>query len=157
MRFYLVILLFLFSCEEPKDCAGHANGDAFIDDCGMCMEDYVSTILEYEDWIILWEDHFLDETINPDNWNLEYWEPGRYNDELQAYTPRPENAYIEDGNLIIQALREDYTYIDYNTGLEIHTSLPTSPSIDTFTSNVPSVAGIVAPLNEKPSTVLADV
>ena len=39
MRTYLIIpLLFLFSCEEPKDCAGHTSGDAFIDDCGICTE-----------------------------------------------------------------------------------------------------------------------
>jgi len=43
-----------------------------------------------------------------------------------------------------------------NTGLDIHTSLSSSPSIDTITSNAPSVAGIVAPLNEKPSTVVAE-
>ncbi len=122
------------------DCEGVCNGNAFEDSnencCEYCIEDgsnletcetsacdicsnFTDSLFTEEQWDTLWVDYFSDENINSDNWNLEYWEPGRYNNELQAYTPRSENVYIESGNLVIKALREDYTYIDYNTGAEI--------------------------------------
>ena len=44
-----------------------------------------------------------------------------------------------------------------NTGFDKHTSLSGAPSILTFTSNAPSVASIVAPVKENPSTVDEEV
>ena len=72
-----------------------------------------------DEWPIIWYEDFSSNSLNPNHWNLEYWESGRYNNELQAYTPRLDNVYIEEGKLVIQALRENFTYVNYITGEEI--------------------------------------
>ena len=117
-------------CEfMEQDCENICYGSAFediedncceeseLDNCQICSN--YESVYDSEQWDTLWVDYFSSDGINSDYWNIEYWEPGRYNDELQAYTPRSENVYIEDGKLVIQALREDYTYINYLTGEEI--------------------------------------
>jgi hypothetical protein len=43
-------ILLLFSCDnstEPKDCAGVSGGDAFIDDCGVCISEESGLIENY--------------------------------------------------------------------------------------------------------------
>ncbi len=57
---------------------------------------------------LLWSDEFNDATINQDNWTFNVGGSGFGNGELQYYTARPENAYIESGNLVIEARRENY-------------------------------------------------
>ncbi|MEW9799260.1 family 16 glycosylhydrolase [Alteromonas sp. CYL-A6] len=58
-------------------------------------------------WVVVWEDQFDDDTINTENWNFltgdgsEYGIPGWGNNELQYY--EEDNAFIEDGKLVIQA------------------------------------------------------
>ena len=38
---------------------------------------------------------------------------GGGNNELPYYSDRPENSYVEDGNLVIVAREEDYRFRDY--------------------------------------------
>ena len=100
-----------------EDVEGNCCEESEIDDCQICSN--YDVINEFEQWDTLWVDYFSSDALNPNFWNIEYWEPGRYNNELQAYTPRSENVYIQDGKLVIQALREDFIYINYTTGEEI--------------------------------------
>lgn len=67
---------------------------------------------QQEEWNLVWSDEF-DQDGMPDNtkWSFDtqgnQWDWG--NDELQNYTPESEhNAWVEDGNLIIEARRESY-------------------------------------------------
>lgn len=59
-------------------------------------------------WTQVWCDDFA-ETIDPANWSFEVDGLGGGNNELQYYTDRPENARVEDGALVIEALEEQYT------------------------------------------------
>ncbi|MCE5185575.1 MAG: family 16 glycosylhydrolase [Planctomycetaceae bacterium] len=59
-------------------------------------------------WQLVWSDEFDGPSINTANWN---WEIGRGNpsgwgnEELEYYTDSTENSYIENGSLVIAALK----------------------------------------------------
>ncbi|MEN6306190.1 MAG: Ig-like domain-containing protein [Anaerohalosphaeraceae bacterium] len=57
---------------------------------------------------LIWSDEFDGPAIDKNVWTYDIGGGGWGNGELQYYTSRPENAYIEDGKLVIQALRESY-------------------------------------------------
>ncbi len=59
---------------------------------------------------LVWSDEFEGTEINMDNWSFEIGDGcpnlcGWGNGELQHYTNSPENAYIENGNLVIRAMQ----------------------------------------------------
>lgn len=56
------------------------------------------------DYKLVWADEFDGEKLNPENWNRQVEEAGRFNKEWQRYTDSEENAFIEDGKLVIQAI-----------------------------------------------------
>ncbi|NEN23271.1 family 16 glycosylhydrolase [Cryomorpha ignava] len=61
---------------------------------------------------LVWSDEFDGSEIDADKWHYQTQIPtagGWYNNELQHYTDREENAFVEDGFLNIVAIREDYT------------------------------------------------
>jgi len=111
-----------------EDCYGICNGGAIEDvnqnccdiseltDCGIC-----SGLEEYnipDSWTVIFEDNFDGLEVDQSIWKIENWEAGRYNQEQQAYTSRSDNLYIENGSLVIRALRENYTHIDTVSGIE---------------------------------------
>lgn len=59
------------------------------------------------DWELVWSDEFDKDEINMENWSFDLPEHGRYNQEIQSYTE--DNAWIEDGRLIIEAREEAIT------------------------------------------------
>lgn len=127
------------------DCTGICGGSYDIDDCGNCIHpvnqahlwnsacsgcmdesadnydesalfDDGSCIEQFPDgWLLVWNDEFNGETIDGANWTHEIWSPYHVNNELQAYTNRPENSYIDDGHLVIQALNENYNGANYTS------------------------------------------
>jgi beta-glucanase (GH16 family) len=58
------------------------------------------------DYEIAWSDEFNGKAIDDKNWNMQVLEAGHFNDEWQRYTNSPENAYVENGCLIIKANHE---------------------------------------------------
>ncbi|MBN1262581.1 MAG: glycoside hydrolase family 16 protein [Anaerolineae bacterium] len=61
-------------------------------------------------WQLVWSDEFElpdGSPVDPAKWSCDTGAGGWGNDELQNYTDRLDNAYIEDGALVIKAL-EDY-------------------------------------------------
>lgn len=78
-----------------------------------------------EDWQLVWSDEFNDPSINMDNWTFEIGNgaekgiPGWGNGELEYYTDSADNAFIEDGSLVIRALEEEKNFtvdgVDYTT------------------------------------------
>lgn len=70
-----------------------------------------------EIWELIWSDEFdNDGAPDPTKWNIEEWQHGYVNSEDQAYTARDKNLRIEDGNLIIEAHKEDYQDARYTSG-----------------------------------------
>ena len=70
-----------------------------------------------EEYILVWSDEFNGNEIDLNKWTFEVgngnW--GWGNGEHQYYTSRSENAFIEDGNLVIQALYENYNGYNYTS------------------------------------------
>ncbi len=56
-----------------------------------------------ENWKLVWSDEFDQSEIDPQNWNFQVEEAGRFNEEWQRYTNSSENAYIENNCLVLQA------------------------------------------------------
>ena len=63
---------------------------------------------------LIWSDEFDADSVKH-NWTPQIGDGTAYgipsgwgNNELQYYTGRPQNAFILDGKLVIQALEEDY-------------------------------------------------
>lgn len=54
-------------------------------------------------WKLIWSDEFDQGKIDAKNWNLQVEDAGRFNDEWQRYTDSKDNAYIENGSLVIEA------------------------------------------------------
>ncbi len=68
----------------------------------------------------LWADEFTEDKINADIWSFSTGGSGNGNGELQYYTASSDNAYIEDGNLVIEAKRESYEGKEF-TSARLHT------------------------------------
>jgi len=89
-------------CSNDEDCYSCTV------DCGNCNE------LTYN---LVWSDEFDDSEIDGGKWNFEIgtgnW--GWGNGEYQYYTSRAENAFIEDGKLVIQAINESYQGSNYTS------------------------------------------
>ncbi|MCJ7590693.1 MAG: malectin domain-containing carbohydrate-binding protein, partial [Woeseiaceae bacterium] len=73
-------------------------------------------------WNLVWSDEFERNGFpDAERWNIEEWAPRKVNDEDQAYTARAKNVRVEDGNLVIEAHKEDYEGARYTSG-RIHSS-----------------------------------
>ncbi|HSR87804.1 MAG TPA: glycoside hydrolase family 16 protein, partial [Pontiella sp.] len=62
-----------------------------------------------QNWDLVWSDEFDGPDIDTSKWSHEVNGWGGGNNELQYYTARTNNSFIENGKLVIQALEETYT------------------------------------------------
>ncbi len=62
--------------------------------------------LSYAGYTLVWNDEFSGSSINTNNWNFETGGGGWGNNELEYYTNSTNNAYLSNGNLIIEARKE---------------------------------------------------
>jgi len=88
----LLALFLIISCNKEKD--NPIKND--------------NSIPEPAGWQLVWNDEFDATAIDLNKWEYEVNAHGGGNNELQYYTSRPENSYIENGCLVIQALKEHY-------------------------------------------------
>ena len=73
---------------------------------------------EKSQWTLVWSDEFDGpdgSRPDPAKWKFEVGGNGWGNHELEYYTNRLENSFIRGGNLIIQALKENFTGPDHVT------------------------------------------
>ena len=105
---FLIIMIFSFSifgCQNDDERQGHND----------------SNLLENDDWDLVWSDEFDGSELDISKWNKLRWQPGWVNNELQAYTDRDTNIFLEDGILVLQGLVEpgyygtDYTGTEYSS------------------------------------------
>lgn len=71
--------------------------------------------LKDKKWRLTWNDEFNGSNgsgVDPSKWVVEVGGKDWGNEELEYYTSRRENAYIQDGNLVIKARRENYAGTD---------------------------------------------
>lgn len=67
-------------------------------------------------WALTWSDEFDGPNgsgVDPQKWIMETGGHGWGNNELEYYTNRTQNAYLENGSLVIKAIKEDYTGPDF--------------------------------------------
>lgn len=67
---------------------------------------------EKHSWILVWSDEFNGPNgsgVDASKWVAETGGNGWGNKELEYYTARKQNAYLQSGNLVIKAVREKYT------------------------------------------------
>lgn len=60
-------------------------------------------------WELVWSDEFDGPEIDSSKWTHEVNAWGGGNNELQYYTARPENSFIQEGTLRIRAIKETFT------------------------------------------------
>ena len=104
---FLVFAIYIFilcSCSEDEDKAqGNDQAPIFS-----------------SNWEMLWSDEFDGEDLDLSKWNKLSWRPGWVNNELQAYTERDTNIFLDSGFLVLQGLIDpgfsgtDYNGNDYN-------------------------------------------
>jgi beta-glucanase (GH16 family) len=68
-----------------------------------------------QNYKLVWSDEFDGTTINPFKWVMETGGGGWGNSELENYTNRPANAYVDSGMLVIKALKENYSGSNYTS------------------------------------------
>lgn len=77
--------------------------------------DGYSTPDSYAGYKLAWADEFNGSSIDTQNWGYDIGGSGWGNNESQFYTNRSKNAFIENGKLVIQALKEKYDDKDYTS------------------------------------------
>jgi len=67
-------------------------------------------------WNLAWSDEFDGASLNQDNWQYNIGNNNGWgNHELEFYTDRPENSYLQDGNLVIAARQEEFQGFSYTS------------------------------------------
>lgn len=82
------------------------------------LEEVTSRVAVEHTWgeySLVWSDEFDGTVLNTDVWNIEVNGNGGGNQEKQFYTDRPENLRVEDGNLVIEARKEEYNNREYTS------------------------------------------
>ncbi|HUO15394.1 MAG TPA: glycoside hydrolase family 16 protein [Verrucomicrobiae bacterium] len=67
-------------------------------------------------WKLVWSDEFNGPNgagVDSSKWVIETGGEGWGNQELESYTDRRQNSFLQDGNLVIRALAEKYTGPDH--------------------------------------------
>ena len=101
------------------------------------------------DWNLVWADNF--DWFDDSKWSFEYGNSGWGNNELENYTDSQDNCFIQDANLVIQALSNDdgsYTSTRIKTNgkfdttygkFEMRARLPTGQAFWLLGSNIGEV------------------
>lgn len=76
---------------------------------------FCSTTQYSQEYKLYWSDEFNDRDLNENIWTRQTGGGGWGNEEIQFYTDRDTNAYLQDGTLIIRALEENYGGRNYTS------------------------------------------
>ena len=85
------------------------NDDNFESNAGYSTPD------NYPGYTLAWQDEFDGTAIDPANWVHELGASGWGNNELENYTARPENSFISNGKLVIEAKKESLGGAQYTS------------------------------------------
>jgi beta-glucanase (GH16 family) len=76
---------------------------------------HTDSIPELPGWKLVWNDEFNGTAVDPAKWEYEVNGDGGGNNELQYYTARTENSFVQDGKLTIRAQKESYLGKQYTS------------------------------------------
>jgi|WetSurMetagenome_2_1015567.scaffolds.fasta_scaffold55789_2 beta-glucanase (GH16 family) len=103
----LLIIISIFVFEENLSCKK--------DDSNSTASNPIDTIPAPTGWTLVWNDEFSGTSIDKTKWEHEVNGDGGGNNELQYYTDFAENSYVENGLLVIQALKKNYLGKEYTS------------------------------------------
>lgn len=69
----------------------------------------------YPGYSLAWSDEFNGSALDATAWSFETGNNGWGNNELENYTDRPQNLSLQDGKLVIHALKENYGGAPYTS------------------------------------------
>jgi beta-glucanase (GH16 family) len=111
-----ILSVLLISC---MDASKKENNDKNKFDVNQSEDTYQPG----DGWNLVWSDEFNGDSIDPNNWNFQVVEAGRFNEEWQRYTNSDKNAFIENNCLVIKAIHEsDKHGIDQYTSARLNTA-----------------------------------
>ncbi|MFA6456247.1 MAG: glycoside hydrolase family 16 protein, partial [Bacteroidota bacterium] len=106
----IIVLCFLVISSSAAFGCGKKFGE---DDSVSQSKDNSS--LQLPGWSLVWNDEFDGTVIDLKKWGYDIGGGGWGNNELQYYTNRKENSFVENGVLVIQALKESYSGKNYTS------------------------------------------
>lgn len=138
-----IFLTFAVAAGIALSACGTAPGQENAqpaEDNGATWADYATDKMDRSDegYVLVWNDEFDGECLDTTKWSCQHGTGEDYglanwgNGEQQNYTDREENIRVEDGTLVITALREDYENSSY-TSARIRTVTDDNESLFTFT------------------------
>jgi|GEM_PF-713346 len=71
---------------------------------------------KHPDRLLIWEDNFDGDSLNMENWSYFTRNDGGGNKQLEYNTDRVENVRVENGNLVITAIKENYKGRTWTSG-----------------------------------------
>jgi hypothetical protein len=75
-----------------------------------------TTPTQYAGYSLVWSDEFSGKYINQNYWSFETGNSNGWgNNELEYYTGRTQNAFVSQGNLIIEARAEDFSNFNFTS------------------------------------------
>ena len=74
-----------------------------------------AAVTNAQNYKLVWFENFSGTSLDQNSWTYESGGHGWGNNELQYYTNRQENSFIEDGKLIIRANKESYSGKNYTS------------------------------------------
>ncbi len=98
----LIIIMSLLGCGKKNDSVVAPPSDS-------------TSVPTLPGWELVWHDEFDSTGIDRTKWNFEVNGDGGGNNELEYYTANPENAYVDSGCLVIQALKQNYLGKSYTS------------------------------------------
>ncbi|MCU7549704.1 family 16 glycosylhydrolase [Chitinophagaceae bacterium LB-8] len=115
-------LEFTVQLSNPKGCTlgvASAKGTIITEDGTNFTTDNngVTTPLTYPGYTLVWNDEFSGTTLDANIWNFETGNGsnGWGNNELEYYTNSTKNAFVSNGNLIIEARKESIGGFNYSS------------------------------------------
>jgi len=77
---------------------------------------FITVSLNAQNYQLIWSDEFNGTFVDQSNWVFETGNNNGWgNNELEYYTNRIDNAYLDNGNLVIKALKENYGGNNYTS------------------------------------------
>lgn len=115
-------LYFTIQLSNPKNCklsTASANGIIITEDGTNFTTDNTgfNTPNTYPGMTLVWSDEFNGNSLNTNDWNYEIGNGsgGWGNNELEYYTNSTKNAFVSNGNLIIEARKEAVGSFNYSS------------------------------------------
>lgn len=112
---------FYVNLDNPQNCTLQNNKGTgtIINKNGLyfpVVNTGYSTPTAYPGYTLVWNEEFTGNSINTTNWTFESGNNNGWgNNELEYYTDRTQNAFVSQGNLIIEARQESYNGSNYTS------------------------------------------